>query len=48
MSDCDKKTYLAKTESRRHLIFVTLTKENAAYEAIDADGLGFDRAASMP
>ena len=39
MSDREEKTYLAKAESRRHLILVTLTKEQATYEAIDATAL---------
>ena len=48
MSGREEKTYLAKTESRRHLIFVTLTKEHATYEAIDAYDPVFDRAVSTP
>ena len=48
MSGREEKTYLAKTERRRHLILVTLTKEHATYEAIDADGVVFDRAVSTP
>ncbi|MBT6850187.1 MAG: hypothetical protein HOA16_03230 [Opitutae bacterium] len=48
MSDRDEKTYLAKAESRRHLILVTLTKEQATYEAIDATGVDFDRTVSTP
>ena len=46
MSDRVEKTYLAKAESRCHLILVTLSKEHAIYEAIDADGVVFDRAVS--
>lgn len=43
-----KKTYIAKAESRRHLILVMLTKEQATYEAIDATGVVFDRTVSTP
>jgi len=43
-----EKTYLAKTGNRRHLILVTLTKEHATYEAIDAYGVVFDRTVSTP
>ena len=46
MSDREEKTYLAKVESRRHLILVTLTKDQATYEAIDATGVVFDRTVS--
>ena len=46
--DREEKTYLAKAESRRHLILVTLTKEQATYEAIDATGVVFDRTVSTP
>ena len=42
MSGREEKTYLAKTESKRHLILVTLTKEHPTYEAIDATGVVFD------
>ena len=48
MSDREEKTYLAKAESRRHLILVTLTKEQATYEAIDATGVVFDRTVPTP
>ena len=48
MSDREEKTYLAKVESRRHLIFVTLTKDQATYEAIDATGVVFERTVSTP
>lgn len=46
--DREEKTYLAKAESRRHLILVTLTKDQATYEAIDAAGVVFDRTVSKP
>ncbi|MBC8348848.1 MAG: hypothetical protein O3A82_10840 [Verrucomicrobia bacterium] len=48
MSDREEKTYLAKAESRRHLILVTLTKDQATHQAIDAAGVVFDRAVSKP
>lgn len=48
ISNPEQKTYLAKAESRRHLILVTLTKEQATFEAIDADGEVFDRASARP
>ena len=48
MSDRVGKTNLAKSESRRHLILVTLTKEQATYEAIDATGVIFDPTVSTP
>lgn len=48
MSDRVEKTYLAKAESRHHLILVTLTKEQATYEAIDATGVVFDQTVSTP
>ena len=48
MSDRVEKTYLAKAESRRHLILVTLTKEQATYEAIDTAGVVFGRTVSTP
>ena len=48
MSDREEKTYLAKAASRLHLILVTLTKEQATYEAIDATGVVVDRTVSTP
>ena len=48
MSDRVGKTYLAKSESRRHLILVTLTKHQATDETIDATGVVFDRTVSTP
>jgi hypothetical protein len=48
MSYLEEKTCLAKPESRRHFILVTLTKEQANYEAIDDDGVVFDRTVSTP
>ena len=48
MSDREGKTYLAKVESRRHLILVTPTKDQAIYEAIAATGVVFDRTISLP
>ncbi len=48
MSNRVEKTYLAKAESRRHLILVTLAKEQAKYEAFDVEGIVIDRTISTP
>ena len=48
MSDPEEKTYLARVDIRRHLILVTLTKDQATYGAIDATGVVFDRTVSTP